>query len=166
MKIVKRVGAVLVLAVALGALTPATTASAGRARCYNYKNSEKEFAKKINTARNIAGARRLQLDKQLSKVARKHAHEMDQKNSLYHTPSSKLRWRVTRWDRLGENVGAGQTVTSLHQAFMNSPSHRDNVLKREFRHVGVGVHKDKNYMWVTIVFESRRDPGTRLKMCR
>ena len=166
MKIVKRVGAVLVLAVALGALSPATTASAGRARCYNYKNSEREFAKKINTARRIAGAGGLQLDKQLSKVARKHANEMDKKNLLYHTPSSKLRWRVTRWNHLGENVGAGQTVTSLHQAFMNSPSHRSNVLDRDFRHVGVGVHKDKNYMWVTIVFESRKDPGTRLRMCR
>ena len=166
MKIARRIGAVLVLAMALGALSPASTASAGRARCYRYKSSEKEFAQKINTARRIAGARGLQLDKQLSKVARKHANEMDDRNSLYHTPSSRLRWRVTRWRRLGENVGAGQTVTSLHQAFMNSPSHRSNVLDRGFRHVGVGVHKDKKYMWVTIVFESRRDPGTRLRMCR
>ena len=165
MRSVTRIAATLAMAVALGALSPASTASAG-ARCYRYKESERDFAKKINTARNIAGAHRLELDKQLSRVARKHAWEMNKSNTLYHTPSGKLGWRVTRWNHLGENVGAGQTVTSLHQAFMNSPSHRSNVLDRDYRHVGVGVYKDNNYMWVTIVFESERDPGTRLRMCR
>lgn len=165
MKLVSRLAAVVTLAVALGAVSPVTTASAG-ARCYRYKGAERDFARKINTARNLAGARRLELDKQLSRVARKHSWEMNKSNSLYHTPSGKLGWRVTRWNHLGENVGAGQTVTSLHQAFMNSPAHRSNVLDRDYRHVGVGVTKDNNYMWVTIVFEARRDPGTRLRMCR
>lgn len=165
MKIVIRSVAAVVLAFSVGVVSPVTTASAGR-NCYNFKNSEKDFAQKINNARGAIGAGRLQLDRELSKVARRHAWEMDHKNSLYHTPSSKLRWRVTRWNRLGENVGAGQSVTSLHQAFMNSPSHRSNVLDRGYEHVGVGVHKDKHYMWVTVVFESHRDPGTRLRLCR
>jgi uncharacterized protein YkwD len=164
-KIIKRSAAALVLALAVGAISPITTASAGK-HCYDYKDSEKSFAQKINNARGAVGAHRLQLDRELSKVARRHALEMDNRNSLYHTPSSKLRWRVTRWRRLGENVGAGQNVLSLHQAFMNSPGHRANVLDRGFRHVGVGVHQDKNYMWVTVIFESRRDPGTRLRLCR
>lgn len=165
MKIVTRAAAAILLALTVGVVSPITTASAG-AKCYRYKESEQDFARKINKARSRIGAGRLQLDKQLSKVARKHSWEMDSKNSLYHTPSSKLRWRVTRWNRLGENVGAGQTVRSLHNAFMNSPSHAANVLDRGYRHVGVGVHKDANYMWVTVVFESRRDPGTRLRVCR
>ena len=164
MKIVTRSVAAVVLALSVGVVSPVTTASAGK-NCYRYKDSEKTFAQKINNARGAVGARRLVLDRELSKVARRHAWEMDSKNSLYHTPSSKLRWRVTRWNHLGENVGAGQTVLSLHQAFMNSPSHRANVLDRDFKHVGVGVHQDKNYMWVTVVFESDRDPGTRLRLC-
>lgn len=165
MKIITRSVAAIVLALSVGVVSPVTTASAGK-HCYQYKETEKDFAQKINTARGAVGARRLELDRELSKVARRHALEMDNKNSLYHTPSSKLRWRVTRWNRLGENVGAGQGVTSLHQAFMNSPSHRANVLDRDYKHVGVGVHQDQNYMWVTIVFESDRDPGTRLRLCR
>ncbi|MDQ4143468.1 MAG: CAP domain-containing protein [Actinomycetota bacterium] len=163
--VVKRMSAAIVLALAVGALSPVTTASAG-GDCWRYKDSEREFAQKINAARDAVGANRLEIDRELSKVARRHAWEMDSKNSLYHTPSDKLRWRVTRWNRLGENVGAGQTVLSLHRAFMNSPSHRSNVLDRDFRHLGVGVHRDQNYIWVTMVFESRRDPGTRLRMCR
>ena len=164
MKLVSRLAAVVAMAMVLGALSPATTASAG-ARCYRYKESERDFARKINTARGIAGVRRLEVDKQLSRVARKHAWEMNSRNSLYHTPSKTLGWRVTRWNHLGENVGAGQTVTSLHQAFMNSPAHRSNILDRDYRHVGIGVATDNNYMWVTVVFEAERDPGTRLRMC-
>ena len=164
MKIVTRSAAAVILALAVGVVSPVTTASAGK-NCYSYKDSEKSFASKINAARGAVGARKLTLDRELSKVARRHALEMDNRNSLYHTPSRKLRWRVTRWNRLGENVGAGQGVMSLHQAFMNSPGHRANILDRGYRHVGVGVHQDKNYMWVTVIFESRRDPGTRLRLC-
>lgn len=165
MKIVTRATAAIVLALTLGVVSPVTTASAG-SKCYRYKESEKDFARKINNARSAAGIGRLRLDKQLSKVARKHASEMDSKNSLYHTPSSKLAWRVTRWKRLGENVGAGYSVLSLHRAFMDSAPHRANILDSGFRYVGVGVQKDGDYMWVTVVFESRRDPGTRLRLCR
>ena len=164
MKVFKRLAAATVLALAVGSFSPATTASAGF-RCYRFKESEKDFAQKINMARSAVGKGKLQLDKQLSRVARRHAWEMDNRNTLYHTPDSTLAWRVTNWTRLGENVGYGGDVGSLHQAFMNSPAHRDNVLGR-YRHVGVGVHKDNGIMWVTIIFESHRDPGTRMRVCR
>lgn len=164
MKIFKRLAAATVLALTVGTFSPVTTASAGF-DCYRYKDSEREFAQKINLARTAAGVGQVRLDKQLSRVARRHAWEMDSKNSLYHTPSSILRWRVTNWRSLGENVGYGGSVASLHQAFMSSPAHRANVLGG-YRHVGVGVHTDKGAIWVTIIFESRADPGTTLRVCR
>ena len=124
------------------------------------------MARKINGARDARGERRLSLDKELSKVARRHTWEMDTKNSLYHTPSFTLRRRVTHWRVLGENVGIGQTVSSLHQAFMASPAHKANVLRSDFRHVGVGVREAATgQIWVTVIFQARRDPGTRLRMC-
>ncbi len=89
---------------------------------------------------------------------------MVRKNNLYHTPSQKLRHRVTRWITLGENVGVGGTVSSLHGAFMGSAVHKDNILYRGYRHVGIGVSKKRGRMWVTVIFESRNDPGTRLNM--
>jgi hypothetical protein len=48
---------------------------------------------------------------------------------------------VTRWRTLGENVGMGETVSSLHRAFMHSRAHRKNI---------------------PVVFEGERDPGTKL----
>ena len=166
MQIAKRMAAVALVALSFGALSPATLATAGgKASCYNYKSSERAFAEKINLARRVAGSGSIQLDKELSKVARRHAWEMDRANRLFHTEGNKLGWRVTNWNSLGENVGVGGTVESLHRAFMASPAHRANVLKSSYNHLGVGVHTDKNYMWVTMVFESTRDPGTRLRLC-
>jgi uncharacterized protein YkwD len=85
-------------------------------------------------------------------------------DELYHTPSDKLRHRVTNWTVIGENVGVGGTVSSLHTAFMNSPAHKDNILYTAFRHVGIGVAKKNGRMWVTVIFEAIADPGTPLHM--
>ena len=46
------------------------------------------------------------------------------------------------WVRAGENVGTvpdGGTLESLHEAFMNSASHRANILHLQYNAVGVGV---------------------------
>jgi uncharacterized protein YkwD len=85
---------------------------------------------------------------------------------LHHTSTSTLGRRVTRWTMLGENVGVGNTVDTLHTAFMNSPAHRDNIMFNSFRFVGVGAVEAKDRLWVTVIFENQVDPGTRLKMPR
>jgi uncharacterized protein YkwD len=170
-----RVLAGLALAVFLGlpfpsVREPALDASAAfRARenrCWTYRPSERMFGRLMNAARERAGLPRLSLDPEASKVARKHTTEMVEKDLLHHTPSSSLIRRVTRWEILGENVGVGGTVDSLHQAFMDSPPHRANILYSRFRHVGIGVKKRDGKMWVTVILENRLDPGTRLRMPR
>jgi Cysteine-rich secretory protein family len=134
--------------------------------CWTYRRSERLFGRLMNIARENAGLRRLSLDPEASKVARKHSREMVEKDLLHHTPSSTLVHRVTRWEILGENVGVGSTVDSLHHAFMDSPPHRANVLHAKFRHVGIGVTRSNERMWVTVILENRLDPGTRLRMPR
>jgi hypothetical protein len=47
---------------------------------------------------------------------------------LYHTPSRVFYERVRNWRLIGENVGAGGSVSSLHEAFMASPDHRAIIL--------------------------------------
>jgi uncharacterized protein YkwD len=135
-------------------------------RCWDYKRSERGFARKMNKVRRRKGRGRLSLDPELSRAARVHTSEMIRRNTLYHTSNRKLRRRVVGWSTLGENVGLGGSVRSLHRAFMNSAHHRSNVLYGSFRHAGVGVRKRSGRMWVTVIFEARRDPGTRLRMPR
>ena len=58
--------------------------------------------------------------------------------------------------RTGENVGTvpdGGTLLSLHNAFMNSPSHRANILNAQYNAVGVGVQFDANgALFITFEF--------------
>jgi uncharacterized protein YkwD len=143
---------------------PLSSAVAADSGCWVTKASEQGFAKKINTARRASGKNRLQLDPELSRAARKHTFEMVRKDLLHHTSESALRRRVTNWSTLGENVGVGGTVTSLHAAFMASPAHKDNILYSSFRHVGIGVVERNGRMWVTVIFEAQTDPGTTLNM--
>ncbi len=132
--------------------------------CWDYKRTERKFARKMNKARVNNDKTRIRMDAELSRAARKHTWEMVGNDELYHTPSTKLKRRVTNWTVLGENVGVGGDVDSLHKAFMNSPAHKANILYSSFRHVGIGVLKRDGRMWVTVIFEATKNPGTRLWM--
>jgi uncharacterized protein YkwD len=168
----KRVLSGILAATVLSALAPSTiaTASSGRStnhsKCWKSKESEREFARKINTARNRNSKGRLKLDPELSKAARSHTFGMANKDLLYHTPGDRLTSKVTNWSTLGENVGVGNWVGELHNAFMASHGHRDNILYSGFTHVGIGVVVRNDRMWVTVIFEGRTDPGTTLRMPR
>jgi uncharacterized protein YkwD len=129
--------------------------------CWNYKDAEKRMARTINRARASRGRAKLTLDRHLSRVARAHTYAMTKRRSLFHT--ANLGDKVTRWSSLGENVGYGGSVRGLHRAFMRSPGHRSNVLGR-FRHVGVATRWAGGRLWTTVIFEHRRNPGTRLSM--
>jgi uncharacterized protein YkwD len=146
----------------LASAFPSVPAQAGS--CWNYKPAERHMAKKINGARDASGDNRLRLDPQLSRVARKHTNGMVKSRTLYHTPAAVLGRRVTRWRSLGENVGVAGGVKRVHRMFMNSPAHRANNLAGSFRFVGIGTKRKGDKVWVTVIFESRQNPGTRLSM--
>ncbi|MDQ3940690.1 MAG: CAP domain-containing protein, partial [Actinomycetota bacterium] len=114
MSATKRISTGLIAGLLVAALMPATTATAA---CYVNNENERAFAKKINAARSALGKGKLQLDPELSKAAKVHTREMTSKLTLYHTPTEALKRRVTNWSTLGENVGVGGSVISLHQAF-------------------------------------------------
>jgi len=146
-------------------LIPATAVSAGAGgSCYDSTVRDRMFARRINAARKKTGKSWLRLDPQLSKAAKVHTREMVGRNTLYHTPTNTLTRRVTNWSTLGENVGVGGTVDSLHTAFMNSPAHKANVLYSSFKYVGIGTIKKGDRVWVTVIFEAASDPGSPL--CR
>lgn len=147
-----------------GIASAATASASGNNSCWDYKDSERAFARKANKERTDKGEGKLKLDPELSKVALKHTKEMVAADSLFHTSSDQLRARVKNWSLLGENVGVGSSVSSLHTAFMNSPAHAANILNANFGHQGVGVVKKGDRMWVTVIFSSDENPNTTLSM--
>jgi uncharacterized protein YkwD len=50
----------------------------------------------------------------------------------------------------GENLALAPTLDMAHNGLMNSPGHRANILRPEFRKVGIGVLDGGIYgkMWV------------------
>ena len=149
------------------ALPSLEAAASNGSRCWKATDAERGFVRKMNRSRVAKDLGKLTLDPELSRAAQKHTTEMVASDQLFHTGLDRLgRW-VTRWTTLGENVGYGGTVASLHKAFMNSATHRANVLLDRYNHVGVSATRDGDgKLWVTIVFESTTDPGTTLKMPR
>ena len=87
----------------------------------------------------------------LAAVARRHAERMAAEGRLYHNPN--LANEVDGWDALGENVGRGQSADQVHQAFMNSETHRNEILSTRFTQFGIGaaVAADGE-VWITQVF--------------
>ena len=58
---------------------------------------------------------------------------------------------LPRWCSMGENVGYGPSVASVHDAFLRSASHKANMLGA-FDRVGVGVTTKGRTVWVTEIY--------------
>ena len=123
---------------------------------YSFSKGERCFLKKINDLRHRMGKRRLDPDKQLGYVARRHARGMARNGSIYH--DGDLGTTVTRWRRLGQNVGRGGGCKSVFRAFRNSSAHRANILGT-WKHVGVGFDRRGGNIFVMHIFQSKRNPG-------
>lgn len=160
-----RLAAITVSALFLG-LAPASSASAENNQCWDYTGAEKRFKNRINDERLDVALGKLKLDPELSKVARKHTKEMLQADKgLFHSTSEQFHNRISNWTLVGENVGYGGGVESLHDAFMDSPGHAANVLHVGYTFVGVGARRDEDgTLWVTIIFSGTENPGTSLQM--
>lgn len=142
---VRRVAFVAAVLIALAG-APAVPASAAE------EAAESQFVSLTNSSRSGSGAGRLSVDGELTAIARRWSAKMAADNRLAHNPN--LSREVTQdWAKLGENVGVGDNPDQIHQAFMNSPAHRANILDGAFTRVGIGVVRGGDgRIWVTEVF--------------
>ncbi len=105
---------------------------------------------KINATRAANGLAPLEVYWDLTDDAEAHSKAMKAAGELYHNPN--LAHVTSGWSALAENVGVGPDVARLHEAFMDSPGHRKNILGN-YNYVGVGVvRQTETKIWVTVVF--------------
>jgi hypothetical protein len=109
-----------------------------------------EFVSLTNSARSGHGVSRLAVSGDLASIAQRQAQRMADKGELYHNPN--LASEVHNWQKIGENVGYGPDVSSIHNAFMHSSGHRANILDGAFTQIGVGVVVKDGVVWVSEVF--------------
>ncbi len=68
-------------------------------------------------------------------------------------PSERMQFAGVTAGTSGENVAHAATVALAHRALWASPSHRANLLRREFEDVGVAVVRDdRGDAWVVETF--------------
>ncbi len=122
--------------------------------------SESEFLAKINAERSANGLGSLTMDGGLQAHARKHTQDMMDANQIFHSTSAELRAAAgSGWTKLGENVGRGGSVNSLHQAFMSSSGHRANILG-DYNYAGIGTGTKDGVLYVTVVFMKKGSTQT------
>lgn len=119
-------------------------------------DSEKKIASLINKARTQRGRSKLQVSAKLSELARKHSNVMvNQNDPVKHSTTNQLLSYMDKANcvaKVGENVGAASTALQMHQAFMDSPGHKENILETYWKKVGVGVKKSGGRLWTTELF--------------
>ncbi len=117
---------------------------------------EQCFLDKINAERAAVGAPTLQWAEDLAPYTREHSADMAATGDLYHSSNSQMDAVLPdSWHAWGENVGYISTVDcdAMHEGFMNSTGHRDNLLNGTYRFGATGVHIDGNgWLWTTHVF--------------
>jgi len=107
----------------------------------------------VNEDRSDANLELLQWDETLGEKAQAWAEHLARQGSLSHSNLSS--GVPSGWQRLGENVGYGPTIASVHHGYMNSSGHRQNILDRSFNYIGVGYAKSGNRVYTVQVFMKR-----------
>jgi uncharacterized protein YkwD len=130
--------------------------------------SEQQLVALTNQSRASAGRRALKVDSALTSIARWRSKDMIDRNYFSHSipPSGKSVFAVMSergycFNLAGENIGWNTypddvATAQIHQMFMDSPSHRENIMGRAWDVIGVGAYKGPSgkKMW-TVLFADK-----------
>ena len=106
---------------------------------------EQKMLELVNQERAAAGLRPLAPDPELTEVARRHSADMFARGYFAHdtpeglTPFDRMRAANIRFLTAGENLALAPTLAVAHNGLMNSPGHRENILRPQFGRVGIGI---------------------------
>ena len=143
----------MVVALVAVLLSPALSPLPAAAGPDNPGSDEAAFISMINSARAKQGIAPLQVDGELTGLARAWASEMaggtcgqrpsDGRNGICHAGSLSAGVSAD-WVKLGENVGMGGDAQAVMQGFLNSSGHYKNLMDPAFTRIGVGVVWSEN----------------------
>ncbi|MFL8939098.1 SafA/ExsA family spore coat assembly protein [Rossellomorea oryzaecorticis] len=121
-------------------------------RLKSVKSVERQVIDLTNQERQKAGLAPLQLDWQLSRVARYKSRDMRDtgyfahRSPQYGSPFDMMKNFNVQYSSAGENIAVGQTSPEqVVREWMNSPGHRKNILNGTYTYIGVGYAKGGSY---------------------
>lgn len=123
---------------------------------------EAAVRQRINEIRQKNELKPLENNERLAQVARNYSQQMARDNFFSHTGSdgSTLSQRVraggiSYWivgENLFKSTNAPQPVPLAVQGWMNSPGHRENILRPVFTQTGIGVWREGKTYYITQLF--------------
>jgi uncharacterized protein YkwD/uncharacterized membrane protein required for colicin V production len=117
--------------------------------------AEKRLTAMANAERAGRGLSPLRSDVRVRTVARQHSADMYRKGYFCHVgkdgrdPFERLDEGKIDFERAGENLALAPTIEMVHRGLMNSPKHKENILRRQFTDIGIGVYKGPYGLMVT-----------------
>jgi uncharacterized protein YkwD len=137
--------ALLLVVVATGVVLSSTACNAGRLTNYVPRTApavrletlpaeRDQVTGLVNVSRVQAGLRPVRQNATLDAKADAWAKGMRDRCQISH--SRLADGAPSNWRKLGENVGTGNHVAEVHNAYMASPGHRANVLDPTFTEIG------------------------------
>jgi len=123
---------------------------------------EEQIRQRINEIRQTQGLAELQANEKLAEVARRYSQQMAEQDFFSHTgssgdtPAQRVRSAGIVYNMVGENLfkstNIPQPVGAAVEGWMDSPGHRENILRSQYRETGVGVWQDGETYYVTQLF--------------
>ncbi|WP_105614421.1 CAP domain-containing protein [Vallitalea okinawensis] len=114
-------------------------------------DQEQEMLRLVNEARSQNGLQPLKADMELTNVARIKSQDMIDNNYFSHnsptygSPFDMMKDFGISYVKAAENIAGNQNSTSAHDALMNSPGHRKNILDPDMTHIGIGIQQGGQY---------------------
>ena len=145
--------ALVAFAVAVLSLAPVTPVEAASPSARYAHAAFKETNEKR------ANHHRVRLDRNdcLQRFASRHARRMANRERMFHQDLGPI-LRRCRMRMVGENVAFGYPTgrAVVNRGWMRSSGHRANILKREYRKMGLAARKGGGRWYVAQVFGTRR----------
>ena len=123
---------------------------------------ETRVRQQINQIREEQGLEPLTVNERLAQVARRYSQQMAQHDFFSHTGidgsdvGDRVRAAGIAYWMVGENLfmsaNALQPVPLAVQGWMESPGHRENILRSEYRETGIGIWREGNRYYFTQLF--------------
>jgi uncharacterized protein YkwD len=146
-----RARVIRLLAVALAAVVALTAAPAPAATPGEVKYAN-TIIKRVNNIRDNHNRVELRKNRCLQRFANRQAAWMAKHRILDHQNLGRIQ-RACGVGWVGENIARGTiSANQMVGLWMNSPGHRANILRREFRLTGVGARKAGGQWWAAQVF--------------
>ncbi|MDU0203561.1 peptidoglycan-binding protein [Paenibacillus sp. MAH-36] len=106
---------------------------------------EQQMLDLVNKERAAVGLAALVVDPELTKTARLKSQDMVENKYFSHdsptygSPFDMMEKFGITYNAAGENIACNQTVQAAHEALMNSPGHKANILSKDYTHIGIGI---------------------------